>query len=79
MGLRVFHIGGMEAVFKFGKALPFFVHAGVAWVVNPAKVVDVASILSIEHGGPGEEGGGKVFVSLYSRKSQVVGGDAIVF
>ena len=49
---------GVEAGLEFGKSLPSFVHFGVAGIIDPAKVKDVASLLfGGLHGSPGEEGG----------------------
>ena len=66
----------MEAGFKFGETSPFFVHAGVAGIKNPAKIKDgVSGILSRKESGPGQESGGKMVIAKGGGKGGVVGSD----
>ena len=52
-GGRVGDDGGVEAGFELGEPYPFFVHFGVAGIVNPAKIEDFAIFgFGCLHGGP---------------------------
>lgn len=79
MSLWVGDNGGVEAGFEFGKTEPFFVHSGIARIIDAAKIKDVTiSFFGCRDGGPGEEGGGEVLVAQRRGKSGPVGGNRIV-
>jgi len=67
--------GGLE----LGESLPFFVHPGVAGIVDAAKIEDIAAFrFGLLDGGPGEEGGGKGMIAGVSCKSCVVSSNSLV-
>lgn len=79
MSLWVGDNGGVEAGFEFGKTEPFFVHPGIARIINPAKIKDVTTpFFGCRDGGPGEEGGGEVLVTERGSKGGPVGGNRAV-
>lgn len=70
---------GVEAGLKFSKSLPVFVELGVARVVDPAEVEDIAFFLfGSLHSRPSEQGRSVESVALAIGKGGVVGGDVIM-
>lgn len=79
MSLWVGDNGGVEAGFEFGKTEPFFVHSGIAGIIDAAKIKDVTTpFFGCTDGDPGEEGGGEVLVAERGSKGGPVGGNSIV-
>lgn len=69
----------VKTSFKLSKTDPFFVHPGIARVVDTTKIKNIAPIFfGSEKSLVGEEGGGVELVADCSTKGSIVGGDAVI-